>query len=99
MRLFKLWLRRAILTLAATGGVAALTHGQALLPPGLQTNGTVYTTARSGSVQSVGGQFTTVGYRTGGASLVTTTTDLPGAGFPRVEGIPFFSGLKIFAPF
>ncbi|MBL0102863.1 MAG: hypothetical protein IPP51_03365 [Bacteroidetes bacterium] len=49
-------------------------------------NGTVNTVVKNGSTYYVGGNFSYVGLRTGGAALLSATNDYPDMNFPGVQG-------------
>jgi hypothetical protein len=60
-------------------------YAQALKPKIIDTNGTVHTIVQSGDTVFIGGSFSTVGFNTGAAAKLTTSSDVPDHDFPRLN--------------
>ncbi|MBK0403323.1 IPT/TIG domain-containing protein [Adhaeribacter sp. BT258] len=71
--------------------LAVNSNAQQLLPPGPQTDGTVNVTYRDGGIQYVGGSFSTVGYKTGSATLFPGSGNTPNLNFPQINGTVYCS--------
>ena len=52
----------------------------------ITTNGSVNTVTRDGNTVFMGGSFTTAGFNSGKAALITPTNDVPSADFPKTNG-------------
>jgi hypothetical protein len=77
---------RNLLALVLLIFLGAAAQAQSIVKSMSSTNGTVYTVVKNAGTYYVGGNFTYVGFQTGTAGLVTTSSDIPNLDFPAFTG-------------